>query len=144
MMRTDPMATAARQARRERRFGSGTACVRCGITTPETLVPMKRRFLEAHHVCGRANDDGPTVPVCRNCHAILTERQQAVGVTFTPPPTALHQIVAALASFFVFEHAMSERGMDWVAALSGLIADLDTAYPEWRSLPHARALGVSP
>jgi len=143
-MSADPIGTAARQARRERRFGSGTACVRCGITTPETLVPVKRRFLEAHHVCGRANDAGLTVPVCRNCHAILTERQQAAGVTFALPPTALHQIVAALASYFVFQHAMSERGMDWVAALAGLIADLDTAYPEWRSLPNARALGVSP
>lgn len=143
-MRTDPITTAARQARRERRFGSVTACVRCGITTPETLVPMKRRFLEAHHVCGRANDDDLTVPVCRNCHAILTEAQQAAGVTFALPPTLLHQIIAALASFFAMLHDLCERGMDWVDALSGLTVDLDTAYPEWRSLPHAQALGVSP
>lgn len=143
-MSGSPTATAVRQIRRERRFGPNAACVRCGITALETLVPVKRRFLEAHHVCGQANDDALTVPVCRNCHAVLTERQQAAGVTFTIPPTVLHQIVASLASFFTMLHELCGRGMDWVDGLSGLIADLDTAYPEWRSLPHAQAIGVSP
>lgn len=143
-MAGNPTTTAARQTRRERRFGTGAACVRCGITALETLVPIKRRFLEAHHVCGQVNDDDLTVPVCRNCHAILTEGQQAAGVTFTTPPTVLHQIVAALASFFAMLSELCERGMDWVDGLSGLISDLDSTYPEWRSLPRARALGVSP
>lgn len=144
MMPADPIRTAGRQTTRERRFGPDAACVRCGITTLEALVPVKRRMIEAHHVCGRASDAGLTVPVCRNCHAILTERQQAAGVTFAAPPTLLHQIAAALVSFFAFLIEMCERGMDWAAALSGLISDLDSTYPAWRDLPSARALGVAP
>lgn len=139
----NPMKTAARRARRANRFEAHAACVRCGITTLETLVPLKRRFLEDHHVCGQANDAALTVPVCRNCHAVLTERQQAAGVTFATPPTILHQIAAALESLFAFLYELCERGMGWVAALSGLIEDLDSVYPEWRRLPHARALGVA-
>lgn len=142
-MDVNPIAATGRRARREHRFDPDSACVRCGIATLETLVPLKRRFLDDHHICGRSNDDSLTVPVCRNCHAILTERQQAAGVTFAAPPTLLHQIAAALASIFAMLHELCERGMDWVAALSGLIEDLDRVYPEWRRLPHARALGVA-
>lgn len=142
-MTANPIATSGRRARREQRFGLNAACVRCGITTPETLVPLKRRFLEDHHVCGQANDAALTVPVCRNCHAVLTERQQAAGVTFTPPPTILHQIAAALVSLFAMLHDLCERGMNWVEAVSRLIQDLDSAYPAWRQLPNARALEVA-
>lgn len=141
-MDRSPMATAARQAQRERRFGTDAACVRCGIATPETLVPLKRRFLEDHHACGRANDGTLTVPVCRNCHAILTERQQAAGVTFEMPATILHQVAAALASLFAFLFDLCERGIAWAHALSNLASDLDTAYPAWRELPSAKALGA--
>lgn len=140
-MTANPMATAARHARRERRFGPDAACVRCGITTPETLVPVKRRFLEDHHVCGRANAESQTVPVCRNCHAILTESQQAAGVVFQVPPTLLHQLAAALASLFAMLHDLSERGMEWAHALSELITDLDISFPDWRNLPNANAIG---
>ncbi len=143
-MSADPIGTAARRARRERRFGSGAACVRCGIAEPETLIATRRTLLEAHHVCGRANDDGLAVPVCRNCHAILTESQQAAGVRFTPPPTSLHQIAAALVSLFAFIVELGERGMNWARALFDLASELDAAYPAWRDLPSARTLGMSP
>lgn len=142
-MTADPIATSGRRTRREQRFGPDAACARCGITTLETLVPLRRRVLEAHHVCGRANDAALTVPVCRNCHAILTEGQQAAGVTFATPPTILHQIAAALASLFAMLHELCERGMDWAYALSELASELDRTYPAWRDLPSASALGVS-
>ena len=140
-MTANPLATAARRARRERRFDHDAACIRCGITTPEMLVPVKRRFLEDHHVCGRANDEALTVPVCRNCHAILTEGQRSAGVIFDAPPTLLHQLAAALASLFAMLHDLSERGMEWAHALSDLITDLDTSFPAWRNLPNANAIG---
>ncbi len=140
-MNASPMNSAARHARRHRRFDPDAACIRCGTTTPETLAPVRRRFLEDHHVCGRANDDSLTVPVCRNCHAILTEGQQAAGVVFHAPPTLLHQLAAALASLFAMLHDLSERGMEWAHALSELITDLDTSFPAWRNLPNANAIG---
>lgn len=105
-------------------------------------MPVKRRFLEAHHVCGQAHDGALTVPVCRNCHAILTEGQHAAGVVFQAPPTILHQLASALASLFAMLHELCERGMTWADALSRLTSELDTAFPAWRDLPSARALGV--
>lgn len=143
-MNANPMQTAARRARREQRFSPNAACVRCGLTTPDALIAVRRPFLEMHHVCGRANDDSLTTPVCRNCHAILTEGQHAVGVTFTAPPTLLHQIAAALTSFFAFLRDFAERGMAWTDALSRLITELDSAVPTWRELPSARVLGGAP
>lgn len=142
-MTASPMNSAARHARRHRRFGPDAACVRCGITTPETLVPVKRRFLEDHHVCGHANDESLTVPVCRNCHAILTEAQHAAGVVFQAPPTILHQLASALASLFAMLHDLSERGMSWADRLFDLIAALDARYPDWRAMPEANAIGVA-
>ena len=143
-MTARPTGTTARHISRERRFGPDAACVRCGITTLETLVPVRRNILEDHHICGRENDPSLTVPVCRNCHAIMTEGQQAAGVTFAEPPTLLHQIAAALASLFTMLHDLCHRGMDWAHNLTILAADLDTAYPAWRYLDSARALGVTP
>lgn len=138
----DPIKTDARRARRARVFGPGAACARCGIATPETLVAANRTILEAHHAWGRANDGALMVPVCRNCHAILTEGQRAAGASLGPPPTLLHQIAAALASFFAFLRDVGDRGVAWVAALSDLIADLDRAFPAWRDLPSARTQGA--
>lgn len=153
-MTARPIGITARQTNRERRFGpdaagAAPACVRCGIAALETLVPVRRRnvprsILEDHHVCGRENDESLTVPVCRNCHAVLTEAQQAAGVTFTTPSTLLHQIAAALASLFSMLHDLCERGMAWAHQLTILAADLDAAYPDWRDLDSARALGVTP
>lgn len=138
-----PIGVTARQTNRERRFGPDAACVRCGIAALETLVPVRRSILEAHHVCARENDASLTVPVCRNCHTVLTEAQQAAGVTFTTPPTLLHQIAAALASLFAMLHALCERGMGWAHQLTILAADLDATYPDWRDLDSARAIGVT-
>ena len=142
-MSSNPIAAAGRRRQREQRFGESPACARCGMTEMDALVSMKRRLLEAHHVCGRANDESLTVPVCRNCHAMLTEGQRSAGVSFDPPPTLLHQLAAALLSLFVMLHDLSERGMAWAHALVELAADLDASYPEWRALPSARAIGAA-
>lgn len=142
-MNANPIAAAGRRARRDQRFGTDPACVRCGTTEIELLVPVKRRFLEAHHICGAMNENALTVPVCRNCHAVLTEGQQSAGVTFTTPSTILHQVASALASLFAMLHDLCERGMDWAYALSELASELDSNFPAWRDLPSATALGVA-
>ncbi len=140
-MSTNPIATAGRRSRTEHYFGQEAVCVRCGISEPRAMVPIHRRYLEAHHVCARANDAALTVPVCRNCHAILTEGQRAAGVSFDPPPTLLHQLAAALRSFFSMLFELSEVGMGWARGLSALATDLDAAYPQWRELPSAQTIG---
>lgn len=142
-MSSNPIAAAGRRRQRELRFGANPACARCGMTEINALVPVRRGLLEAHHVCGRANDASLTVPVCRNCHAVLTEGQRSAGVSFDPPPTLLHQVAAALLSFFAMLHDLSERGMAWAHGLVELVADLDASFPEWRALPSAKPIGVA-
>lgn len=141
-MSANPITAASRRERRTQRFGTGNACVRCGVSEPRVLVPIRRRLLEAHHACGRAHDNELTVPVCRNCHALLTEAQLAAGVQLEPPPTLLHQVAAALASLFSLLHELSERGLDWVRGLEALANDLDSTYPDWRDLPSAAPIGA--
>jgi hypothetical protein len=58
-------------------------------------------------------------------------------------PTLLHQIAAALTSFFAMLHELCERGITWVQALSELASELDSTYPAWRDLPSANAIGAA-
>lgn len=141
-MSANPITSASRRTRRAQRFGTDGACARCGVSEPRVLVPIRKRLLEAHHVCGRAHDDELTVPVCRNCHALLTDAQLAAGVQLEPPPTILHQVAAALASLFSLLHELSERGLDWVRQLELLATDLDSTYPGWRDLRSAAPIGA--
>ena len=81
-------ARAFREQRRRERFGDEDACETCGLTTLEALnrvdahvvcacclaLARGREVLEVHHLAGR--HDGPTVRVCANCHAELSERQR--------------------------------------------------------------------
>ncbi len=140
-MEPNPIQNDARKARRRRQIGADAACVRCGLTNLECLIPTKRSLLEAHHVAGNAHDEALTVPLCRNCHAILTEGQRDAGVDMLPQPTVLHRIAAALASLAVFfaDHAATCR--TWATELRFLAAGLDADYPAWRTLDAAR-IGV--
>src|SRR5258706_587809 len=92
----DPIASEARRAKRERLLGDSPACVRCGLAEIDSLIAVKRGVLEAHHVVGRANDEDLTVALCRNCHAVVTERYRDAGVSLNRPPTVLHQLAAIL------------------------------------------------
>lgn len=140
-MNSNPIAAAGRRARMEQRYGHAAACVRCGLSEPLTLVALHRRYLEEHHICARENDASLTVPVCRNCHAILTDGQRSAGVTFDAPPTLLHQLAAALLSLFTMLFELCEHGMRWARGLADLASELDTSFPEWRTLPSAHAIG---
>lgn len=142
MTSSTPMKTAARQAARDRRLGPEAACMRCGIANRGTLLPVSRTLLEAHHVFERANDETLTVPLCRNCHAILTEGQRSAGLDFEAPPTLLHQLSAILTGLFLFLREVAERGLLWVDGLRALIAALDARCPAWRTWPEAAAVGV--
>jgi len=63
-------------------------CLTCGFTTE----------LEAHHVAGRHNHHTLTVPVCLDCHHILSTWQRASGVELedTTPLTAVDATRALL------------------------------------------------
>ncbi len=71
-----------RERRRQRaleRLGTNTPrCPFCGIEDP--LV------LELHHIAGRDFDD-TLIPVCRNCHRILSDWQKDHPPRRSNPPT---------------------------------------------------------
>lgn len=139
-MSSNPIQTAARRANRARRLPPDAACARCGVTTTAALMGAPRSLLETHHVCGRANDAALTVPLCRNCHAVLTESQRTAGVDLTPPPTRLHQLAAFLTALAAVLCDLAKRLMAAATRLTSLTGELDAAYPAWRSLPSAGVL----
>jgi len=79
---------ALRDQRRRNRFGDDATCETCGDSTLIHLARVDecvvcasclalargREILEGHHLAGRS--EGPTVRVCGNCHAELSERQR--------------------------------------------------------------------
>jgi hypothetical protein len=71
-----------RERRRQRaleRLGTNTPrCPFCGIEEP--LV------LELHHIAGRDFDD-TLIPVCRNCHRLLSDWQKDHPPRHSSPPT---------------------------------------------------------
>jgi hypothetical protein len=79
---------ALREQQRRYRFGDDAACECCGDSTLTHLariatcvacacclaIARGREVLEVHHLGGRG--EGPTVRVCANCHAELSELQR--------------------------------------------------------------------
>lgn len=129
----------AREERRARRLGADAACEFCGCTTPEALTLVDRTLLEVHHVAGRAHD-GLTVPVCRNCHAVLTEGQRVAGVDFAPQATTLERLAQVLRSLGAMLCLVGESLQAWADALVTFVAGLDADFPVWRGMEWARCL----
>lgn len=140
-MDPNPIRKDARNARRGRALGPSAACLFCDYRNPHGLVRTNRSLLEAHHVCGKANDADLTVVLCRNCHAEVTEGQRTAGVSFGTPPTLLHQFLAALASLAVFLLDLGKRVLVWVGALERFLERLDRELPMWRTWPEAQLWG---
>lgn len=106
MTEQDPIGNDARRAKRDRRLGPHKICVLCGYASLEGLRSVPGHLLEAHHVVGRANDAGLTVLLCRNCHAEITEENQAHGVSMAPPVSTPARVVASLTALAIFLPAL--------------------------------------
>ena len=135
----DPIANETRRAKRERVLGDDAACVLCGLAKMESLIAVHRNVLEAHHIVGRANDEELTVPLCRNCHAEITEGYRDAGVPLNRPPTLLHKLAAILRALGAMLIALGQKCAAWAEALINLIQRLDSALPTWRNWAEAAA-----
>ena len=80
-------------------------CLTCGLLTTD---------LEAHHVAGRHNHRTLIVPVCPDCHHILSTWQRASGVELedTTPVTALDATRALLVGVAELLRLFGQRHAD--------------------------------
>lgn len=98
-MDRDVIKTAARKLGRQNRLGDGPkVCFRCGYADSLALIPVKKEWIELHrevpprslfekdHLVGRNHDPDFIFPICRNCHAEVTElrRQARISMQFEP------------------------------------------------------------
>jgi len=71
---------------------SARACLACGFASPAGAS------IERHHILARAHHPGWTVPLCKNCHALVSEWQRGNGVSFVEQAHWLPRLDAALRS----------------------------------------------
>jgi hypothetical protein len=136
-MSYDPMGATGRKHRRRRKFGSDARCISCGVSNPTLLVAVKRTWFEHHHPLGEQHEPRLTVPVCRNCHAILSAAQVDDGVPLVSQPTLLERLIAIFQAFVSFLAALVKILLEWALRGRRVVAGLDADYPDWRTKPWA-------
>lgn len=133
----DPIKNEARRARRQAQLGADAVCILCGETQWEALTTIRRSLLERHHVVGKVNDAQLLVPICRNCHGVVTEDLRRVGASMDAPRTVMDKIVAVLRALGAMLVRIGESLLEWADELDALKRGLDREYPEWSSMPEA-------
>ncbi len=137
-MQPNPMQNDARRARREQQLGPDAVCVLCGEADLWALILVKRSLLEQHHVLNRAHDPRLTVPLCRNCHAKLTEAYRQAGASTKAAPTLLERLVAVLRAVGVFLRSLGDACLRYAERLLAFIAGLDAHGRSWRTMEAAQ------
>lgn len=81
---------------------NNTVCITCGWVTGD---------IEQHHVAGRRNYPTFTVPVCADCHLILTKWQRAhgVGLREDVPVTEVDRVRALAVGVFDLFRLLGQR-----------------------------------
>jgi hypothetical protein len=109
----------------------------CGLIDLTCLVDVKASLLEAHHALGRAHAPDLTIPVCRNCHAVLSAAQLDDEVPLAPQPNLLARLLAVVAALGSLLRMLAEALLAWAAKGRQFVAGLDTDFPTWRAKPWA-------
>lgn len=131
-----PVERAIRRERRLQRLGSpAPSCVACGLRSVEALLgipavvlppEVRRKLIEHHHPAGRKTESDWTVPVCRNCHALITEDRR--GYVLPEPPRtqeerAILHIQAAKEVILLAAPAVAEAQIRVLRAIDQLPPD---------------------
>jgi len=135
----DPVKTAVRKAKTQRRVGRGAACGDCGESRPETLVARSRpkrcyacyqvargkKASEDHHMAGKANSR-VTVDTPANDHRVLSDAQYdwPLHVAQNTDGSPLLALAAALGGIADFIEKLIVR---WLRQGKQLCIDID----EW-------------
>ncbi len=111
------------ESKRQRLGSPAPVCLSCGCRDIETLLAapvanLASWFLERNHLAKHASD--LRVPLCRNCHAILTDRQEDWDRRLRYPKTPLERLAALLQGL-----------VDWLVQLAGKMTELAARLQEW-------------
>ena len=120
----NPKKTAAREAKRQRRWSPGARCASCGETAHVAL--------ELHHPMGVAHEPGLTVILCRNCHAKATEDQLREEVELSATDSLLDRVAAILGALAAFFRFLADSFNRLQSQVKEFVAKLDAKHPEWR------------
>jgi hypothetical protein len=115
---TDEEREIAREKRQRQRFEKlgfpEPRCIFCGVDDV--------RCLELHHIAGRGHSDD-VWPVCRNCHAVLTDFQGDHPPKDAPPDNVLEIIGRFLLGVADFLEMLITRCRDYGETLIRMAAD---------------------
>lgn len=103
-------------------------CMFCGDLNPE-----------AHHICGKANDNDLTGDLCQKDHIEIHEDLRATGVDLSHDTcrTVLERLGDILVAVGTFLIRLGTTLCEWAGKLLGIVLALDQHYPQWRDLPEA-------
>jgi hypothetical protein len=125
MIDNDPIATAGRRRRRQKRFLiDNPTCLLCGEPNLECLTPVTldwlkahRVLIEMHHAASEQNDPEFVVPVCLNCHRKVTEGLAQAGVSMRRESNPKTRVAVMLEALAVFLSMLADAVRRWAALL---------------------------
>lgn len=95
-------------------------------------------MIEGHHVIGEKHDSSLKVPVCRNCHAKLTELNRRGGASMTKPANLLEHLLTVLRALGAFFQLLGEFLLKLAEKLYYFILSLTESYPGWDEMEAAK------
>jgi hypothetical protein len=125
MIDNDPIGTAGRRRRRQKRFSvENSVCRLCPESHLECLTAVTLDWLEAHqflieehHVAGKRNDPDFVVPLCLNCHRLVTEGLAQAGIGMHREPNPQKRVAVMLEALAVFLDMLAAAVRRWAALL---------------------------
>ncbi len=114
-------------------FGADAVCVFCGWSNPTALRAVGKTLLEEHHVVGVNHYDEYRVPVCRNCHALLTEGGMEFGVDLRTQRSLPETLAEMLRARAVAERQAADMDLEMAIKLERHVESLRNTHPDWRS-----------
>ncbi len=111
------------ESKRQRLGSPAPVCLSCGCRDIESLFAVPASdlpgwFLEKHHLGKHASDF--TIPLCRNCHAVLTDWQEDWDMHLRHPKTPLERLAALLQGL-----------VDWLLQQARKLTELAARLQAW-------------
>ncbi len=125
MTDNNPIVTAGRRRRRQKRFGvQNPVCLLCSERNLECLTAVTFDWLEAHqvlieehHVVGKKHDPAFVAALCLNHHRLATEGLMQAGVSMFREPNPRTRVALMLEALAVFLDMLAASVRRWAVIL---------------------------